>query len=72
MRSNLSKLGARFHAKVQRTPSGLRALVNVIGGDGLLTDTDLRHFGTDGDVRHWLMGEAARRGFSSIAVEFAD
>jgi hypothetical protein len=46
--------------------------VNVIGGDGLPSDTDVQHFPHDRDVKHWLAEEAARRGFSSIAVEFVD
>jgi hypothetical protein len=72
MRCNFQEFGARFHAKVQRTPDGLRALLNVIAGDGLLADTDVRHFRTDRDVNRWLTDEAGRRGFSSIAVEFVD
>jgi hypothetical protein len=48
----------------------VKALINVIGGDGLPSDTDLRHFKTDPELRRWLTDEAHRRGFSSIAVEF--
>jgi hypothetical protein len=72
MQCSFFECGARFHAKIQRTPKGLRTLVNVIGGDGLLADTDVRLFGNDRDVNHWLIEEAARRGFPSMAVEFAD
>ena len=72
MRGRLQDFGARFHAQVQRTPAGVRALVNVICSDGLPCDTDVQHFRHDRDVKHWLAEEAARRGFSSIAVEFVD
>jgi hypothetical protein len=47
-------------------------LVNVIGGDGLLADTDVRLFRNDHDVKHWLIEEAGRRGFSTFAVEFVE
>ncbi len=69
-RASLYGFDARFHARVQRTKAGVKALINVIGGDGLPSDTDLRHFKTDPELRRWLTEEAHRRGFSSIAVEF--
>jgi hypothetical protein len=68
----LFRIRRPVHAKVQRTPRGLRTLVNVIGGDGLLADTDVRLFRNDHDVKHWLIEEAGRRGFSTFAVEFVE
>jgi hypothetical protein len=43
----------------------------VIAGDGLLADTDVRHFRTDRDVKHWLTEEAGRRDFfQAVLVEW--
>ena len=66
--------GASFEGTIQHTPAAAQAryLITLERGNGTLSETAIRVFGTEEEALSWINGMALARGFSAYSIFHED